>query len=88
MVVLVADAGLGTINGVRMSMDALATVTSTLAGVRTVVVLDRFDGRHDIHRRNLQWLAERDGYEVVTVPGHDPALADLVMGAGSDAGPA
>jgi dethiobiotin synthetase len=82
MVVLVADAGLGTINGVRMSMDALGTVTSTMAGVGTVVVLDRFDGHHDIHRRNLQWLSERDRFVVVTVPGHDPVLADLVMGAG------
>jgi dethiobiotin synthetase len=82
LVVLVADAGLGTINGVRMSMDALGAVTSTMAGVSTVVVLDRFDGHHDIHRRNLQWLSERDGFVVVTVPGHDPVLADLVMGAG------
>ena len=80
LVVLVADAGLGTINGVRMSMDALATVTSSMAGVRTVVVLDRFDGHHDIHRRNLQWLSERDGFAVVTVPGHDPALVDLMIG--------
>jgi dethiobiotin synthetase len=82
MVVLVADAGLGTINGVRMSMDALGRVTSTMAGVGTVVVLDRFDGHHDLHRRNRQWLAERDGFSVVTVPGHDPRLADLVMGIG------
>jgi dethiobiotin synthetase len=88
MVVLVADAGLGTINGVRMSMDALGAATSTMAGVGTVVVLDRFDGRHDIHRRNLQWLSERDGFVVVTVPGHDPALADLVMGDGPDRGSA
>jgi dethiobiotin synthetase len=84
MVLLVADAGLGTINGVRMSMDALGAVTSTMTGVGTVVVLDRFDGHHDIHRRNLQWLSERDGFVVVTVPGHDPVLADLVMGAGPD----
>jgi dethiobiotin synthetase len=87
-VVLVADAGLGTINGVRMSMDALGSVTSTMAGVGTIVVLDRFDGHHDIHRRNLQWLSERDGFMVVTVPGHDPLLADLVMGEGPGRGAA
>ena len=52
LVVLVADAGLGTINGVRLSMDALAAATSGLPSAATVVVLDRFDGRHDIHRRN------------------------------------
>ena len=32
-VVLVSDAGLGTINGVRMSMDALATVTGAMPAV-------------------------------------------------------
>ena len=81
VVILVADAGLGTINGVRMSMDALGTVTSTMAAVRTVVVLDRYDGHHDIHRRNRQWLAERIGYTVVTLPGEEPMLVDLVCGA-------
>ena len=79
VVVLVADAGLGTINGVRLSMDALATVTGTMDGVRTVVVLDRFDGRHDIHRRNREWLVARHGYEVITLPGEESALADMVQ---------
>ncbi len=71
VVMLVADAGLGTINGVRMSMDALATVTESMPGVRTLVVLDRFDGRHDIHRRNREWLEARDGYRVVTCLGRN-----------------
>jgi dethiobiotin synthetase len=82
VVVLVADAGLGTINGVRLSMDALAHGTTALGGVPTVVVLDRFDGHHDIHRRNRQWLAERTGYTVVTLPGEERLLADLVSRAG------
>jgi dethiobiotin synthetase len=88
VVVLVADAGLGTINGVRMSMDALATVTGSMPSVRTVVVLDRFDGHHDIHRRNRVWLEGRLGYQVVTLPGEEPALADLVVpdGGGSGSG--
>ena len=80
VVMLVADAGLGTINGVRMSMEALATVTGSLPGVRTLLVLDRFDDRHDIHRRNRQWLEGRDGYRVVTMPGEELALADCVLG--------
>jgi dethiobiotin synthetase len=80
VVVLVADAGLGTINSVRLSMDALSTVTATMDGVRTVVVLDRFDGHHDIHRRNRQWLAGRLGYEVVALPGEESALADVAQG--------
>ncbi len=88
VVILVADAGLGTINSVRLAMEALHTVTGGAAGggeeandaggTRTVVVLDRFDGRHDIHRRNRAWLAERDHFEVVTVPGEEPRLADLL----------
>jgi dethiobiotin synthetase len=79
VVVLVADAGLGTINGVRLSMEALSTVTSTMDAVRTVVVLDRFDGHHDIHRRNREWLSVRHGYEVVAMPGEESVLADVVL---------
>lgn len=71
LVVLVSDAGLGTINGVRMSMAALADT-----GARTVVALDRFDARHEIHCRNLEWLARRDGFDLVTLPGGAADLAD------------
>jgi dethiobiotin synthetase len=80
VVVLVADAGLGTINTVRMSMDALATAPGAAPAAPCVVVLDRFDGHHDIHRRNRQWLEARDGYRVVTLPGEESRLADLVTG--------
>lgn len=78
VVVLVADAGLGTINAVRLSMEALRTVTGAEPRIRTVVVLDRFDGNHDIHRRNWEWLTKRDLYEVLTLPGEEQRLADLV----------
>jgi dethiobiotin synthetase len=81
-VVLVADAGLGTINSVRLSMDALTTVTGREPGVPVVVVLDRFDGHHDIHRRNRRWLTDRLGYEVVILPGDEARLADLVCSTG------
>jgi dethiobiotin synthase len=64
-VVLVADAGLGTISGVRLAAGALARWPLT-------VVLNRYDPVVDLHQRNLQWLADRDGFEVVTDP------ADLV----------
>ena len=77
LVVLVADAGLGTINGVRLSMDALSTATSGLPRTSTAVVLDRYDGLHDLHRRNRRWLAERLRYRVVAVPGEESELADL-----------
>jgi dethiobiotin synthetase len=83
LVVLVADAGLGTINSVRLSMDALATVDRP--GVGTVVVLDRFDGNHEIHRRNRDWLVERCQYRVLTLPGEESALAELVLQVRADA---
>mgnify|MGYP005815935889 CR=1 FL=1 len=59
VVLLVADAGLGTINLVRMSLAALA-------GHAAVVVLNRFDPGDRLHAANRAWLAERDGFDVVT----------------------
>lgn len=77
-VVLVADAGLGTLNGVRMSVDALGSVGP--GGPPVLVVLDRYDDLHDLHRRNRQWLAERDRLPVVTIPGGEGLLAEFVCG--------
>jgi dethiobiotin synthetase len=68
LVVLVADAGLGTINTVRLAADALAHLP-------LVVLLNRFDREDELHERNCQWLSGRDGYEVVTSVG---ALAERV----------
>jgi dethiobiotin synthetase len=87
IVLLVADAGLGTINSVRLSTEALSPLVGGIsapdqtdgAPARLVVALNRYDQEHDIHRRNRQWLTERDGFEVVTVPGGGSYLADLVM---------
>jgi dethiobiotin synthetase len=81
VVVLVADAGLGCINGVRLSMEALDTVGNGGPPVRRVVVLDRFDVDCDLHRRNRRWLADLDHYRVVAVPGEEGDLADLVTAA-------
>jgi dethiobiotin synthetase len=61
LVVLVADAGLGTINAVRSSVDALDRHP-------TRVFLNRFDAADDLHRRNYDWLVARDGLEVDTDP--------------------
>ena len=80
VVVLVADAGLGTINDVRLSTGALTSTTSTIGDIPIVVVLDRFDDRHEIHRRNRDWLVERDSLRVLTVPGEEAALADEIVG--------
>lgn len=57
LVVLVADAGLGTINAVELSVAAFG-------GFETLVVLNRWT-ESDLHRRNAQWLREA-GHRVVT----------------------
>jgi dethiobiotin synthetase len=67
-VVLVADAGLGTINAVRLSVDALASQ-------RVLVHLNRFDADDDLHVRNRDWLVTRERLEVLTDP---QALADTL----------
>ena len=68
--VLVADAGLGTINAVRSSAAALV-------GEPLVVVLNRFAASNELHEANRQWLVERDGFSVVVVPGDEAALAEF-----------
>lgn len=58
LVLLVADAGLGTINAVRMSLDAFGPAPVT-------VVLNRYDDGDAVHRANREWLGARDGFDVV-----------------------
>jgi dethiobiotin synthetase len=57
-VVLVADAGLGAVNAVRLAKAALVRWPVS-------VVLNRFDATSDLHQRNRAWLVERDGIDVV-----------------------
>jgi hypothetical protein len=54
----VADAGLGTINGVRLSVAALGPDPG-----RTHVVLNRYDPADPLHRANRQVL-EDDGLDI------------------------
>jgi dethiobiotin synthetase len=61
-VVLVADAGLGTISDVRLAVAAVAEVSPA----PVEVVLNRFEGGNDVHSRNLEWLTNRDGMRVTT----------------------
>ena len=74
IVLLVADAGLGTLNSVRLSVDALPV------GAPVVVVLNRYDEGNDLHVRNRRWLSRGDGLTVVTMPGGEAALATRVQG--------
>jgi dethiobiotin synthetase len=65
--VLVADAALGTINAVRLSVDALAAVQAPDGlPAPVLVVLNRFDPAVALHRENLAWLRERCGLTVST----------------------
>jgi dethiobiotin synthetase len=56
VVLLVADAGLGTIDAVRLALGALD-------GFAVEVFLNRYDDTADLHRRNRAWLHEVDGVD-------------------------
>jgi dethiobiotin synthetase len=58
-IVLIADAGLGTLNAVRLSLAALAPL-------QALVFLNRFDAAQELHRLNRQWLMERYDVRVAT----------------------
>jgi dethiobiotin synthetase len=74
VVLLVADAGLGTINAVRLTLGVLPA--------NTVVVLNRFVPSDEVHLRNRQWLDQRDGIRLLVLPGDEAALASVVRAAG------
>jgi dethiobiotin synthetase len=63
-VLLVADAGLGTISAVRLALHALAGVHDG----PVVVALNRYAPGDELHEGNRAWLAERDGFDVVVDP--------------------
>lgn len=69
LVLLVAEAGLGAVNAVRMSVNAFA-------GTPIVVVLNRYDEDDVVQHGNRDWLRARDGYDVVTAP--ETAAARIV----------
>jgi dethiobiotin synthetase len=68
LVLLVADAGLGTINAVRLSLDALARH-------RVVVFLNRFDPNDEVHVENAEWLRSR--HTVATLTSLDALVATV-----------
>jgi dethiobiotin synthetase len=70
-IVLVADAGLGTINAVRPAVAALDPIAPV------TVLLNRFDPDDDLHRRNLEWLRDRERLDVATAA---TDLADTLDG--------
>jgi dethiobiotin synthetase len=72
LTVLVAEPGLGAINSVRLSRQALAPLP-------TIVHLNRYDPRHDVQVRNRSWLMDHDGLVVTT--GIDELVDHLIIGA-------
>lgn len=69
LTLLVADAGLGTLNLVRLSAGVLPRPA--------VVLLNRFEPGDDLHRRNRAWLAgQLDGPVVASIG----ELAEVVLG--------
>lgn len=66
-VLLVADAGLGTINAVRLTLAAIGDIP-------TLVYLNRFEPDNELHELNRRWLIERDKLTVITDV-HSLALA-------------
>ncbi len=64
VVVLVAPAGLGTINAVRLSA---APFRTDHPDARLVVALNHYDADDDLHRRNHGWLAA-EGFHLVIDP--------------------
>lgn len=76
LIVLVADAGLGTINAVRLTLGAMRACAAPI-----VVVLNRFNGAVDVHVRNREWLMD-EGVQVFVIPDDEQALATLMRGPG------
>lgn len=72
-VVLVADAGLGTINAVVLSSAPFREL-----GLEPLVLLNRFDPEVDLHLRNAAWLGDRCPGGLVT---SSAALADALLAA-------
>jgi dethiobiotin synthetase len=72
LVVLVADAGLGTINATRLC-------AAVLDRWPLAVVLNRYDPANSLHCENHDWLRARAGLDVVTATDH---LATLVADRG------
>ncbi|CAB4323857.1 MAG: AAA family ATPase [Actinobacteria bacterium] len=63
LVLLVADAGLGTINAVRLSLEAIDHGSHVAT---PIVVLNRYDPSIELHRRNREWLESHLPVEVLS----------------------
>lgn len=62
VIVLVADAGLGTVNAVRLTLEALDRGSHVAT---PVVMLNRYEPDDELHRRNYLWLSTHLDVEVL-----------------------
>lgn len=69
LVLLVADAGLGTINATRLGAEPFGDAPLLAA-------LNRLDPEDELHRRNLAWLRDRTGLDVLPAEELAPRLRD------------
>ena len=74
VLVVIADAGLGTINAVRQAAEL---TDRHVPDPHLVVHLNRFDDVDELHRANLAWLRAREGLAPTTTVA---ALTDAVLG--------
>jgi dethiobiotin synthetase len=58
-ILLVADAGLGTLNAIRLCLPCIGNMP-------VAVFLNRFDASNELHRLNLQWLQDKDAVAAIT----------------------
>lgn len=72
-ILLVADADLGTINAVRLTLAAIGSIP-------TIVYLNRFDPENEVHELNRRWLIEQDKLTVINDL-HSLAIAIEARGA-------
>jgi dethiobiotin synthetase len=68
--IVVGEPQLGIINSARLARLAMRPLP-------VVVYLNRYEPSNELHRRNREWLAVQDGFEVTTSLS---ALADFVTG--------
>lgn len=73
LVLLVADAGLGTINATRLGAEAFGNAPLLAA-------LNRFDPEDGLHRRNLAWLRRHAGLDALPAAEVAPRLRARVRG--------
>jgi dethiobiotin synthetase len=78
LVLLIADAGLGTINAVRLSLAALPKALVEQGQV--IVVLNRFDPSRPLHLANRDWLVEQDRTPVLVMPGDEEQVLSWAAG--------